>query len=183
MKYYGWLPALLLGIVLLALQGCEIGTNPLIVDGSPVIATLRVDGNAAMYGAVEAVNLEDVLSGIDKDVDSVKIFNITLTIDSTQGTPAGTTLTGGIGVNADTLVLMMNTPISAFSTERTIFDPTLKNAGFSYNNGVITILHGFLQQNPRPTVSLAFGAIASNTPLHFTFHFRMYTQVFAKIRN
>jgi hypothetical protein len=182
-KSFGWLIGIAFGVTLLLLPGCEIGTNPLIVDGSPLTATLRVDGNANMYGTTETVNLEDVLAGIDKDVDSIKIFNITLLIDSTAGTPAGTTLTGGIGVNTDTLVLMMGTPITAFSSERTIFDPTLKNAGFSYNNGVVTILHGFLQQNPRPTITLLFGAITNKTPIHFTFHFRLYTQVFTKVKN
>lgn len=183
MKSLGWLIGLATGIFLLLLPGCEIGTNPVILDGSPISATFRVDGNANMYGATQTVNLEDALAGVDKDVDSIKIFNITLQIDSTAGTPAGTTLTGGIGLNNDTLIIMRGTPLSAFSTERTIFDPTLKNLGFSYNSNVVTILHGLLQQNPLPTIVLEAGAITNQSPLHFTFHFRLYTQVFAKVKN
>jgi hypothetical protein len=184
MKSFRWLlVCVALGVAFFALPGCEIGTNPVILDGSPVSVTIRVDGTTNMYGATQSVNLEEVLAGVDKDVDSIKIFNITMLIDSTQGTPAGTRLTAGIGINTDTLVTMIGTPIGTFISERTIFDPTLKSAGLSYNSGVVTILHGFLQQNPRPTVTLQFGAIADQTPLHFTFHFRLYTQVFTKAKN
>jgi hypothetical protein len=141
-----------------------------------------------LFGDSLTVNLGDVLSGIDKEVDSIKLFNITLLIDSTTGTAPGTKLSGlfllrNNNQSYDTLFVMNNMPLPTFAEEQSVFDPKLTSAGFTYNPTFVNIMHGLLQQNPQPMIHLALGGIGSSTPLHFNAHLKIYTQVFAKIKN
>ncbi len=175
-------PHLVFGLVLL-LNGCEIGANPVILDGSPTTQTLRVDNNGTLFGGSGTVNLSDVFSGVEDQVDSVRIFNITLLIDSTAGTPSGTSLTGLLILNADTLFTLNGTPLSEFSGERTIFDPKLKQRGCTYSPRTVGILQRLLNQNPHPSVTISFGGIASTSPVHFSAHMKLYTQLFTNIQN
>ncbi len=173
---------LLVSIVPL-LNGCEIGANPVILDGSPTTQTLRVDNNGAFFGGSGTVNLSDAFSGVEDQVDSVRIFNITLSIDSTVGTPPGTSLTGLLILNTDTLFTLNGTSLSEFSTERTIFDPKLKQRGCAYSPATVGILQRLLNQNPHPSVTVSFGGIASSSPVHFSAHMKLYTQIFTRIQN
>ena len=175
--------AIAAGIMIL-LPGCEIGTNPVILDGSPITADLRLDASSNILADSLTVNLADALAGIDKEVDSIHIFNITLLIDSVNTGGSNTIALGGLKLNNDTVLTLVNTPFSAFSTERSIFDPKLKNAGFSYDSTVVLTLQQDLRQKPQPSVHIAFGIFSlPPSQLHFTVHLKLYTQVFATINN
>jgi hypothetical protein len=183
MKGYSMKSLILLMIVaavgaILFITGCEIGTNPVILDGSPITADLRIDGTSNILSDSLSVNLGDALSGIDKEVDSIRIFNITLLIDSTD---TGVIAQGGLRLDNDTVLTLVGTPLSAFATERSIFDPKLKTMGFSYDSTIVLTLQQLLRQKPQPVVHIAFGILSS--PLHFTAHLKIYTQVFAMIKN
>ncbi len=175
------LPFLLANLLLLA--GCEIGTNPVILDGSPTAQSMRIDNAGNLFGGVGTVDLSEVFSGVADEVDSVKIFNITLLIDSTAGTASGTALTGMLVLNTDTLFTLNGTPLSEFSGERAIFDPRLKQRGLAYSAATIGVLQRLLNQTPSPKVTIGFGGIASSSPLHFSAHLKFYTQVYTRIQN
>lgn len=171
--------------VMVLLTGCEIGTNPVILDGSPVTADLRVDASSNILADSLTVNLGDALAGIDKEVDSIRVFNITLLIDSVD-TMGGSNIIslGGLKLENDTVLTLVNTPFSAFATERTIFDPKLKNFGFTYDSTLALTLQQYLRQKPQPVVHIAFGIFSlPPSQLHFTVHLKLYTQVFATINN
>ncbi len=162
--------------------GCEIGTNPVVLDGAPITASLRVDvPNNVLYDSLP-VNLGDAMSGIDNEVDSIRIYNVTLLIDSTGTSDSGIIARGGFKLNNDTVLTLVDNPLSAFATERSIFDPRLKNLGFTYDPTMILKLQQYLRQKPQPVVQIAFG-ILSTSPIHFTAHLKIYTQVFATINN
>ena len=182
-------PALLsitLVVFSLITTSCDIGVNPLIIDGTPTEATFVVNSSYATFPPLSFnVNLQDVLTGIAKEVDSIKAYNITMLIDGTDGTDPN--LNGRIvlknGVNVDTLLTMKDTPISPFASERTIFDTKLHNDGFNYSPTIVTTINGCLKQDPKPTVTVTASGSANQGPLHFTIHVKVYTQVFIKGKN
>src|ERR1043166_8524460 len=83
-------------LVTIALAGlnCDLGINPLLFDGPPLTGTLRVDAVGSVFATVEAVDLGGLASEVDKGIDSIKVYNITLQIDSTAGTNPATTFSG-----------------------------------------------------------------------------------------
>ncbi len=76
-----------LGLFGIAMTGCDVGINPLLFDGSPVSCRFRVDASGTSYSGSATISLNNILSKIDKHVDSAKVFNITMLIDSVTGTP------------------------------------------------------------------------------------------------
>jgi len=163
-------------LLLLGAAGCELSTNPLLFEGPPITAKFRVDLTGTAFGDAATINLQDAVGGIS-DVDSVKVFNITLQIDSlTNGTSPATTISGTATLDGVTLFTITNVALSAFSSERSIFDNSL--AGFSYNAAGVSHLLSVLRQRPLPTVTLAVGGTASAPTLHFTTKIKLYSQVF-----
>jgi hypothetical protein len=167
-------------IIVLTCFGCDVGTNPIILDGTPAEATIVVNSASSIILASYSVNLQDVLSGISKQVDSIKAYNITLQIDDAGGNnPA---LTGNItltsGLNSDSVLALNGTSISAFASERSIFDPKLSSFGFTFSSTIISKINQYLQQDPKPTVTVTIRGNASTSPLNFTIHLRLYTQVY-----
>ncbi len=188
MKRVSSLPQISACILLILMAGCEIGTNPVILDGSPVSVNLSVNQLTAFFGDSTSVSLSKVLAGLDNEVDSIRLFNITLVIDSTTGMAPDTKLSGLFMLRtnnsgSDTLITMNSTDIRSFATERSIFDPKLADSGFTYRSTAILTLHDLLRQTPQPTVFIAFGGVGSTAPLHFAAHLKLYTQVFTTIQN
>ncbi len=173
------LPLALLVISSALIASCDLGVNPLLFDGSPATASFRVDETlTASYDESAAVDLEDIRTNIDANIDSVKVFNITLQIDSSAGTNPATTVSGSALIDGNPLLTLSGTAISQFASERSIFDTTI-TGGPIYNNSGVQHLINVLSQRPLPTVTLrAFGS-ASGLPLHFTIRLRLYTQIFA----
>ncbi len=175
------LGGILVVLFLLAGPGCELGTNPLLFDGSPVTVSFRVDEpSATILADSTSKDLEDV-KNIDKDIDSVKVFNITVQIDSiTGGTDSSTTLTGTVTLDhAYTLFTLDTVALSEFVTERSIFDNSLGNK-FAYNSAGVNYLLDLIKNkpNPLPTVWIAVYGRADKSPLHFRVRLRLYTQIY-----
>jgi hypothetical protein len=165
--------------ICLLIGGCDIGINPLIFDGTPVEATFEVNSLVSTFPPiVYSVDLQEVLSDIDDEVDSIKVYNITLHVENSGGN--NPSVTGDITVNGNTLVSLSNTPVSAFAAERTIFDPGLQAQGFNYSPTIVPTINGYLKQDPKPTVNVVASGSANQSPLHFTIHVKVYTQVFLK---
>lgn len=169
---------ILVSVALIAALGvsCDLGINPLLFDGSPVTATYRVDATGNSYDTTITIDLHDILADIDKSIDSIKVFNITLQIDSTAGTAPGTTVTGEGYIDNLLLLSINGDSISRFATERSIFDTT--STGLSYADAGVAHLVAVLKMDPLPTVTLRARGTASTSNLHFTIKLRLYTQVF-----
>jgi len=162
-----------------AFAGCDLGINPLIFDAPAATAKFRVDETvASAFDNSTMVDLEEVRTTIDADIDCVKVFNITLQIDSTAGTSPATTITGSALIDGSTLLTLNGSAISQFASERSIFDTTLAG-GPIYNSAGVQHLINVLRQRPLPAVTVrAFGS-ANSLPLHCTIKLRVYTQIFA----
>ena len=171
-----WVALVIFAAASVAVIGCDVGVNPLLFDGSPVSAKYRVDTDGSSYLESKTVDLATVVEDIDKEIDSIKVFNVTLFIDSTEGTASGTTASGFVALDALTLVSLTDVPLSAFATERSIFDTTI--TGFHYNDAGVAHLISVLKQRPLPSVDVSVSGSTSSSPLHFTLHLKLYTQVF-----
>jgi hypothetical protein len=173
----------LAAVLLIALVGvnCDLGINPLLFDGPPVTGTLRVDAVGSVFATVQVVDLGAVVKDVDKDIDSIKVYNITLQIDSTAGTNPSTTFSGSALVDGDSLLNVSGLPISAFATERSIFDATLTGGPIFVETGVahlIAILKAYGETHTLPTITVVASGTASTSNLHFTIKVRLYTQLY-----
>ncbi len=179
MKAYFFVAALLL-VAGTLITGCDVGVNPLLFDGAPAQATFRVDEPEFAYAGSETISLEDVLSAIDGEIDSVKVFNITLLIDSTAGTSDTTKFSGDARLNGSMMVQLHDTPMADFATERSIFDNSI--TGLTVYPGIISTIHSLLTNRPAPEVTISFTVSSNTSPLHFTAHVKIYTQIYTKAK-
>jgi hypothetical protein len=160
---------------------CELATNPLLFDGSPLSANFRANTNGTFFADSMSLDLSSVISGINIDIDSVSVINISLLIDSLNGGTLGsTTITGAASFDGDTLVTLTNVPLSTFSSERSIFDPALISAGVRYGAAGVSHINNLLKHPESLPSSITVGVIgrASQSGLHFSTHIKFYTQVF-----
>ena len=167
----------LLVMIAALFTSCDLGINPLLFDGSPVTAKFRVDKTGSSYDTTVTIDLQSIIADLDKEIDSIKVFNITLQIDSTAGTTAGTTVTGTASIDGFGLLGVSAAPISQFATERSIFDSTLTGGPIFVSAGVSHLV-GLLGTSPLPTITLHSLGAASTTNIHFTVKLKLYTQVF-----
>jgi hypothetical protein len=173
-----------LGIAFLAaalLAGCEFTNSPLLVEGAFVNATFRVDQDGlpanTPVGTAATVHLRDVLEDAGGTADSVKIYNITVAIDSVTGsTPPATPLSGSASIDGRALFSLSGVPLAALAAERSIFDTSVP--GFAFNASGVHYLVQSLRQDPPPSVTVAVVASSSSPALHFTMRVKIYTQVY-----
>jgi hypothetical protein len=178
MKHFA--AALLIGA---AFAGCEFTNSPILVEGAFVNATFRVDQENipanTPVGAATTVRLGDLLQSVSDVADSVKIYNITVMIDSVTGpTPAATPLSGTASIDGQPLFTLAGVPLSALGREHSIFDASVQ--GFTFNADGVAYLIRSLRQSPPPTVTAAVVATSSAPALHFTMTVKIYTQVYTK---
>jgi hypothetical protein len=167
--------------LVLLMAGCDVGTNPLIFDGTPAEATFEITSVGSVFPPITyIVDLQSVLSDINDYVDSIKVYNISMKIENLGGT--NSTISGNLTINKvgdptiHQFVSLNGTPISAFATEKSIFDPSLAASGFTYSPTVVPLLNGFLKDNPKPTVDVV--ASGTSTAGHYIIHVKVYSQVF-----
>jgi len=173
-----------IGVCMFFYQACELATNPLLFDVSVVTARYRVDISPpyeAIFDSSIVIDLNEALEDVEDEVeiDSVKFYNITILIDSTDGTPSGTTISGTILVDGDTLVSLTNVPLDLFLTEQSIFKNI--HPGFKFNSAGVAKLKQIFElypQQPLPTVKIFVEGSASSNSLHFTVQLKLYTQVY-----
>lgn len=164
--------------------GCEFGLKPLILDGSVVKHSLRINSSTGNFFVQDSVDLNPILSNIADQVDSIKFFNIMVKIDSTVGTPAGTTLSGWSFINGDTLFRVTNVPLTTFAEEISIL--RFPHAGFEFKNNGLAKLRQIIRKYPNsPLPKIQFRMSGSTNPgsLFCTVHIGIYTQIFSKPPN
>ncbi len=165
------------------LMSCELGVNPLVFDGSPVRADIAVITTGALYDYSTTIYPRDIVSGIDRSVDSITVINITLSVDHlSKATSASTTISGSGSLDGNQLLSLTNVPLSTFLSERSIFDPAVSSAGLSYNSAGVRYLNNMLKDPAAlpASVTVNVQGSAGQTGVSFEAHLRLYTQVFLK---
>ena len=171
-----------LGLLLFA--GCDIGTNPLIIDGSAATAEFPVNAEIpaflpAAFSVSDSVDLSEIYDGAE-EVDSIKFYNLSF-IAKGDSAHLALRVTGTIDVDGVPFLLFNDVPLSSFSPERSIFDPT---PGFSYDaRGVTEIRRALAPGSPNSGLRMAGSFQASGRSLHFTMQAKLYTQVFLRAVN
>ena len=167
-----------LGVGILLLAGCDIGINPLLCDGTVTGADFRIDVSGSSYDEILSVNLQSILEDIEDEIDSIKVYNITLKVDSITAPTTDSTKISGAGlIDNDTLVVLTDVPLSVFGKEQSIFDGTLDGVRF-HQDGVSHLLEDVLPHRPLPSIQVHLLGSSSSADLHFTLHVKLYTQVF-----
>ena len=164
-------------------SGCDLGVNPLLFDGTPVSAVFYVNTTGTSYSGSKTVNLNDIFDAVGNRIDSIKVFNITLQVDSTEGTPAGTTLTGTGTADDVTIVTMTNADITSLATEQSIFDPSF--TAFTLNSDGVDALatkitNAFADRSVPHNVNFEVSGSRSTSTgsLKMKIIVRVYTQVY-----
>ena len=177
---------LALAACLAFIVGCDIGVNPLLFDGAPVDVTFDVNTTGNAYSGLTTVDLSEVFEKIGNEIDSVKIFNITVQVETTEVTPGTTILNGFASAGGNTIITLHDLPLSSVKTERSIFDTTI--TGFELNTAGVQSLVDAIRAasedrgNSHP-IDFAVAGTASNSPgspLQMKVHFKVYTQVFTE---
>ena len=172
------IPAIL-AVVAIMTAGCDVGTNPLIIDGSVTSADFPVNAEIPFFlppsfTVADSVDFSEVYDG-EVGVDSIKFYNLTFIA---EGDTAGLAVrvSGSIEVDGEPLLLFNDVPLSAFSPERSIFNPT---TGFSYDaRGTDRIRQALEPGSNASGVRMSGSFSANSRSLHFTMRARLYTQVF-----
>src|SRR5437867_2530962 len=173
----GALSVVIIGLMIFA--GCDLGMNPSILDGTTTgDFRLNLDSSLPLsFAGSKTVSLKAIRETAGNSVDSLRFYNLTIRIDSTTGTPDGTTLSGSVGINSQTVASFTNVPVPAFSTERSIFDTT--GTGLHYNSAGVAYLISELRSTDETATLTVSGSSNSNT-LHFTMHVKIYGQLFTR---
>ena len=179
MKRYGHM--ILVAALAAVVSGCEFTNAPLMIEGAFVNAAFRVDQQGlpsnTQFGTAARVQLSDLMANVDAVADSIKIFNITVTIDSVTGATSSTTaISGSTSIDGNELFSLSNVAISELHQEHSIFDPSVP--GCTFNSSGVHYLVGLLRQTPPPDVTVAVLGSAASSSLHFTFHLKIYTQIY-----
>jgi hypothetical protein len=165
-------------LIFVFISGCEIGTNPLILDSS-ISSSIRVDTVKLNFEIpippiiADTKSLQDVAGG---DIEKINFYKLTLKVDQNT-TPDTGLISGRLMVNGDTLLSMNNLLVSQFKNERSIFEsiPGLEVK----TKGVGKVVEAV--KNPPPNgiiVQLFVGP--TNTPVHFRLWIKVYGQIQTK---
>ena len=167
----------------ISLMSCEFGVNPLLFDGPPVGANFTASTPGALYADSTAISLHQFLMGVENNVDSISVINISLQIDSlNNGTLASTTLSGIGSIDGTPLLTLNHVPLSEFASERSIFDPALASTGATSNPAGARYIDNVLKhpESMPASIMIKISGNASRSGLYFKAHLKLYTQVFLK---
>jgi hypothetical protein len=174
---------ILLAVVVLMMvgPGCDVGVNPLLFDGTPAQAVFYVNTSGTSYSGSKDVNLNDIFDAIGDQIDSVKVFNITIQVDSTGSTPSGTTISGSGKVDGNNLVTMTSVDIATLAGEQSIFDTGF--TGFTLGAAGVDALvsavgTAFADRTVDHFVNFSVSGTSSGSPLQMKIIVRVYTQVY-----
>jgi hypothetical protein len=155
---------------------CDVGINPLLFDGSPLTAKFTVASSTTSYSSTDTLHMEEAIAAIDKDIDSVSLFNITMRIVN-KGTP-GPRVSGTAAFNGTPFITLTSVAVDSFNTERSIFHLP---SGFTISrNGVRQIVHAVKDASRGEGSTIAFITVAgtSTSALNVEIYLKLYTQVF-----
>ena len=173
----------IVGMLVSIIVGCDIGINPLILDGSVTVQTFYVNttGLSPSFDNMASFDITSLGNLTSYTIDSLKFYNLTILIDSAGGTPPGTKISGNIIIDevngipaADTIAVLDSAQVTDFSSERSIFDPTLSSV--AYNTAGITNLKNNFNNGAIMRVHVKGGSNAS--PLVFDIHIKIYGQLY-----
>lgn len=156
---------------------CEIGTNPLIYDGATADMVFNIKTDTTHYSGNAEIDLNEIIEGIDADIEQISIFNLTLHIDNLQNTAPTVTIAGSISINGLTLISMGATQLGTFAAERSLFDPALTTV--SVNSSTVEYLKMILNSGNPPMVFGSAQGTGSVEEMEFRARLRLYTQVHA----
>ncbi len=167
-------------ITVMLIAGCEIGTNPLVLDSSIRTDSIKVDFPSVLPISVPVsariINLGDLKDVTEGNIEKISFYNMTILI--TDDMLDSGKVTGELKVDGNTIVSFANVPTSAFHTERSIFDTTGINFHVA-STGLGYLLNKI--KNPTPQiVTLQTFLGPTSTPLKFTLWVTIYGQVTAK---
>ena len=178
MENYSWL--MLMSLPVLLLIGCDVGINPLLFDGSPLERDFTINTTQTSFSSSETIDLDSVAANISQDIDSVKVFNITVRIENAGTTPASTTFSGTASFEGNTLATLSGVSLTTLSTERSIFNTT----GITFNGAGVSALGNAINDavhnsggSPH-TRTFAISMTASDSPVNIIIHVKVYTQVY-----
>jgi hypothetical protein len=166
-------------LLILLIPGCEVGMNPVIFDGSAATARFPVDADIPFFlppafSVEDSVDIGGIYDGVE-EVDSIRFYNLTFIAEGDSAALA-VRVSGTIEVDGTPFLVFDDVPLSAFSPERSIFNPV---AGFAYDPaGVSVIRQALAPGSANTTLNLAGDFQASSRSLHFTLQAKLYTQVF-----
>lgn len=172
-----------MGLAAVFAAGCELGTSPLILDGSVATAKFPVDAEIPPFfepsftvsDSIDLAGIYDEFEG----VDSVKFYNLTF-ISEGDSAALTTRLTGSITVNGVPFLNFSDVPLASFSPERSIFTYA---PGFSYDPGGVDLVRAALAPGSADrTLRMSGDFRADSRSLHFTMQAKLYTQVFVSAR-
>lgn len=168
-------------VAMLFLVGCEFTNSPLLVEGAFVNAAFRVDQEGlpanTPFGTASVVRLSDLLADVSEVADSIKIYNITVTIDSITGsTSSASPISGSASIDGRTFFSLSNVPMSALGQEHSIFDASVP--GCTFGAAGVQYLIQSLRQHPPPDVVVSVLGSSGATALHFTMRVKFYTQIY-----
>jgi hypothetical protein len=166
-------------VSLLLWYGCDVGINPLLFDGSPLQRDFTINTDGTSFADTGTIDLNTAIKNISKDIDSIRVFNITVRLENTGSTPAGAIFNGTASFEGTPFATMTNVSLSTLSTERSIFNTT----GLAFNSAGMSALTAALVDavnNPDTPHSRTFNVTASSSvgPVQLTIHLKVYTQVF-----
>jgi hypothetical protein len=171
---------ILVAISITLIPGCEIGTNPLVLDSSIRADSIKVDFPIALPGSLplssKIINLGELKDVAGGNIEKVTFYNMTLLITDDQ--IDAEKVTGSLKIDGNQIVSFTDVPTSAFHSERSIFDTTginfhISSAGLGY------LLKKIKDPTPQ-IVTLQSFLGPTSTPLKFTLWVKIYGQVTSK---
>jgi len=157
----------------------------LVVVDSVTSANYSFDTSEASFSESQSVNLQSVMDTINRDVESVSIFNITMFVSNTYESLPQTSISGQLtvrisgGSETHTLVSFTNISFDEFLIERSVFSEELP--GITHDPDGIQALVNYFNRKPAPMVNFTINGTANSAGdgdrLTFDFVVKLYKQV------
>jgi len=164
-------------ISLFMFTGCDVSVNPLVFDGTPISARLEVDTEETSFEYSQTVDLNWALEGTDDMVDSISVFNVTLSFENVESPSSDTPFTGNIFVDDVNLINVTGLTIGDFGNERSLFASDIQES-VTINAEGMELLAGKLKQTPLPAIDVKVSGETEQGPLRFDVRVSLYTQVY-----
>jgi len=168
----------ILAIIVVFIAGCELATNPLVFDSSIRTDGFKINVPSGMPASTleKSVDLGELRDVVDKDIESIRFYNMTLMIENNKYPNA--TISGSLKINGTTLLTLNNVHTNIFHIEKSIFDTSGTN--MQIDNAGLTLLVNAIKANPPGTVSMKAELQPLSEALDFTLWIKIYGQITAK---
>lgn len=162
-------------MIIFGTGGCDVSDPSFIVD-TDMTAVVEINEQSTSFDQSATADLSDLLGAVEGTISDINVFNITLQIDRLGNTPENLIVSGAIAVDENTLVSLVDVPISAFENERSIFDEDLADQyDFNVDNDGLQYLLSLFDD--LPTVTVGVSGEASAQPVHMRVLTKLHAQV------